>query len=57
MSFAIYLAGFIIFTGGVAWALSAAHVAPLYILITALILLGLGIMAAVSKTRAKDISH
>jgi len=56
MSFALYLLGFVIFTGGVAWALNAAKVPGLYIVIACTILIGLGIMAAVSKTRSKDPS-
>ena len=56
MSFALYLIGFVIFTAGVAWALSAAKVPTLYIGIACVILLGLGLMAAVSKTRTKDPS-
>jgi len=54
MSFAIYLIGFIIFIGGVAWALVTAGVDSVYIAITCLILLGIGIMMGVSKTRTKD---
>lgn len=54
MSFGLYLVGFLIFTGGVAWALVTMKVPGLYVTITCLILLGLGIMAAVSKTRTKD---
>ena len=56
MSFGLYLVGFLIFIGGLAWAMATAHVASLYIVITCMILLGLGIMAAVSKTRTKDSS-
>lgn len=54
MSFVLYIIGFLIFTGGVAWALTAAKVPTLYIIIACIILLGLGIMTAVSKTRTKD---
>lgn len=54
MSFALYLIGFLIFIGGVAWGLTAAKVPTLYIMIVCVILLGLGIMTAVSKTRTKD---
>lgn len=56
MSFSIYLVGFVIFTGGVAWAMNEAKIPGLYIGIACTILLGLGIMAAVSKTRTKDPS-
>jgi len=56
MSFALYIIGFLVFIGGVAWALTTAHVPTLYIVIACMILLGLGIMAAVSKTRTRDSS-
>lgn len=56
MSFALYLVGFLIVIGGVAWALSTAHVRPLYIMITSVILLGIGILSAVTHGRSKDSS-
>jgi hypothetical protein len=54
MSFALYMIGFLIFTAGVAWAAVVAGVPQLYIIIGAVILLGLGILTAVSRTRSKD---
>jgi hypothetical protein len=57
MSFAIYLVGFLLFTAGVAWGLVAAGVPHLYVVIASLILLGLGIVTGVSRTRTKDPSH
>lgn len=57
MSFALYLIGFLIFMGGVAWALVTAGVPHLYVGIACLILLGLGILTGVSKTRARDPSN
>lgn len=54
MSFVIYLIGFAIFIGGVAWALITAGVDPLYVIIASVILLGIGIMMAVSRTQGKD---
>jgi len=56
MSFAIYLTGFVIFLGGVAWALITMGVPHLYVMITCLILLGLGIFTGVTHTRGKDPS-
>jgi hypothetical protein len=56
MSFAIYLIGFAIFLGGVAWALITLGVPQLYVLITCVILLGLGIFTGVTRTRGKDPS-
>ena len=54
MSFGIYLVGFLLVIGGVAWGLSVAGVAPLYIAIACVILAGIGILSGVSKTRMKD---
>lgn len=54
MSFALYFLGFLIFIGGVAWALLAAGVATPYVMIACVILLGIGIMSAVTHARSKD---
>ena len=56
MSFALYLIGFALVTGGVAWALVTAGVPTLYVAIACVILVGLGIITGVSKTRSKDPS-
>ena len=56
MSFALYLIGFAFVTGGVAWALVTAGVPTLYVAIACVILVGLGIITGVSKTRSKDSS-
>ena len=57
MSFVLYLVGFLIFIGGVAWALVVAGVPGLYVAIGSTILLGVGIFTGVSKTRTKDLGH
>lgn len=54
MSFALYIVGFVIVIAGVAWALLTAHVPTVYVMITSVILLGLGILTGVSHTRSKD---
>ncbi|HSW13332.1 MAG TPA: hypothetical protein VLI06_10870 [Solimonas sp.] len=54
MSFALYLIGFLIFIGGVAWAAVTAGVPHLYIAIGCTILAGLGILTGVTRTRTKD---
>ena len=54
MSFALYMVGFLIFMAGLVWAAVVAGVPQLYIGIGALVLLGIGILTAVSKTRLKD---
>jgi membrane-bound acyltransferase YfiQ involved in biofilm formation len=56
MSFLIYLIGFAILIGGVAWALVTAGVPHLYVIISSVILLGIGILTGVSQTRTKDPS-
>jgi hypothetical protein len=48
--------GLVVLLSGVAWALIAAGIAVTYIAIACLIILGLGIMMAVSRTRSKDPS-
>lgn len=57
MSFALYLVGFLLITGGVAWGLVVAGVPHLYVGIACLILLGLGIVTGVAKTRTRDSSQ
>jgi len=54
MSFGIYLVGYVIFCIGVIIGAHMLHVPPRWIGVGALLLLGLGIVAGVSKTRAKD---
>ncbi len=56
MSFGLYLIGIVLVIGGVAWGLITAGVRPLYVMIACVILLGLGILSAVSQTRSKDRS-
>ena len=56
MSFALYMVGFVVFLGGVIWGAIVAGIPHVYIGIGALILLGIGIFSAVSKTRTKDPS-
>ena len=54
MSFALYLFGTLLVIGGVAWGLAVAHVPQTYIIITCLILTGVGVLSAVAQTRTKD---
>jgi hypothetical protein len=54
MSFGIYLVGYVIFCIGVIIGAHMLHVPPRWIGVGALLLLGLGIVAGVSKTRTKD---
>jgi hypothetical protein len=54
MSFALYVLGLAILVGGIAWAMVAAGIASTWIGVACLVVVGLGIMGAVSRTRAKD---
>lgn len=56
MSFALYMLGLALLIGGVAWGLVTAGLAVTYVAIACVILAGIGVMMAVSKTRAKDPS-
>ncbi len=53
-SFGIYIIGFIILIIGVAFAMSQLGVSTAWIGIVSLILIGLGVMVGVSKTRRRD---
>ena len=54
MSFLLYIIGFIVFIAGLAWLATALGVSQTYIMIGAVILLGIGIFSAAARTRAKD---
>lgn len=54
MSFLLSMVGFIVLIAGLAWAATVAGLGQTYVLIGAVILLGLGIVTGVSRTRAKD---
>ena len=55
-NFAIYLIGIAFVTGGLAWTANQLGAPPIWIIIGTIIIIGLGIMAAVSKTRLKEKS-
>lgn len=54
MSFLLYLVGFVVFIAGLAWLATVLGVSQTYIMIGAVILLGIGIFTAVSATRPSD---
>ncbi|HEX7933610.1 MAG TPA: hypothetical protein VF573_11135 [Paraburkholderia sp.] len=56
MTLLIYLVGWIIFIGGVAWGLMALHVAQHIIAIVAVILLGIAVLTGATRTRNRDRS-
>lgn len=56
-SLAIFIVGFIVLIGGLAYGASMAGVSPQWIGVGALVLAGIGIVMGVTKTRTKDVSH
>jgi len=56
MSFALYMIGLAVLIAGIAWGLVIAGLAATYVAIACLVVGGLGIMMAVSRTRTKDPS-
>lgn len=56
MSFGIYIAGFLILIGGLAWGAVILHVPAQWIAVGALVLVGLGVLTGVKNTRSKDPS-
>lgn len=54
MSFALYILGLLVLVAGIAWGLIAAGISATYVAIACLVVAGVGIMTAVSRTRAKD---
>ena len=54
MSFALYLIGLALLLGGIAWGLVTAGIALTYVVIACLVIAGIGVMMAVSRTRVKD---
>jgi hypothetical protein len=53
-SFGIYLLGMVVLIGGLAWGAWLAHVPQQWILVGVVVLLGLGILGAVKRTRRRD---
>jgi positive regulator of sigma E activity len=54
VSFALYLIGFVVFIAGLAWLATTLGLSQTYVMIGAVILLGVGIFTAATRTRAKD---
>ena len=54
MSFFLYIIGLALVVAGIGWALVTAGVAQTYVVIICLIVAGIGVMMAVSRTRLKD---
>ena len=54
MSFGIYIGGFLILIAGLVYGAVLLHVPGHWIVMGALVMLGLGILSAVKSTRVKD---
>ena len=54
MSFGLYLGGFIVVIAGLAWGAVQLGIAGVWIGIGAVVLLGLGIVSGVARTRQRD---
>ena len=54
MSFLFYVIGFIILVAGLAWGANHMGVAPVWIGIGSVVLIGLGILTGAVKTRQRD---
>jgi hypothetical protein len=54
VSFALYIVGFLILIGGLVYGASLAGLANQWIVVGALVLLGMGIAMGVTRTRQKD---
>ena len=54
MSFGIYLVGYLIMIGGLAYGAFLAKVPSHWIAVLVLVMVGLGILTAVTRTRQKD---
>jgi hypothetical protein len=57
MSFGIYAAGFAIMIAGLAYGAHLIHVPSHWIVVGAVILIGMGLLSAVKATRQKDSSN
>ncbi|MEO5813306.1 MAG: hypothetical protein ABIU96_03760 [Rhodanobacter sp.] len=53
-SFALYLFGMVVVIGGLAYAAFLLHLSTQWIIVGVVILLGIGIVGAVTRTRRRD---
>lgn len=55
-SFSLYMIGFFVFVGGLAYGAFLLGAPPTYIAVGAVILIGIGLMSATNRTRTRDVS-
>jgi hypothetical protein len=53
-AFALYIIGFIVLVAGILYAEHLLHVPQTWVLVTGLVLIGGGVMSAVSHTKRRD---
>jgi hypothetical protein len=53
-AFGLYVIGFAVFVAGVLYAEHLLHVPQTWVLVSALVMVGLGVMSAVSHTKRRD---
>ena len=53
-AFMLYVIGFFVLLGGLGYAAFLLHVPQTWIIVGALVMIGLGVMSAVSHTKQKD---
>jgi len=56
MSFTLYTIGFVLVVAGIAYGLTLMHVPHVWVGVAIVVMLGLGIMSGVSKTKMRDPS-
>jgi hypothetical protein len=56
-NFAIFIIGFIILVAGLAYGASIAGVSPQWIGVGVVVLVGIGVVMGVTKTRTKELPH
>ena len=54
MSFGLYILGYLIVIGGLAYGAALLHMATHWIVVGTIVLIGLGILSAVKSTRQRD---
>ena len=54
-AFVLYVAGFVILLGGLIYGAFLLHVPHTWIIVGALVMVGLGVMSAVSRTKQRDV--
>jgi hypothetical protein len=57
MSFAIYLAGYVVLIAGLIYGAKLMHVPAHWIVVGALVMVGVGVLTGVKATRQKDSAN